>query len=511
MLTSGGDARIAYGAIDRQNKYHCSPTPEPDVLAYGSSTASTVTPGGFTAAERLRLRLLRAARVESPPFTYARELARIRTELLGLCELSEHSGVEVIFAASGTDIHLIAAQLVSEIKAPVLLTVMIEATETGSGVPAAVAGRHFSDCTALGIKVAAGTALFGSNAIEIAAIASRTANGSPRAAALIDADVEALVASAASAGRRILLNLVDVSKTGMIVPSLACALELRRRFPASVDVLVDGCQFRLAPSTVRAYLQHGFWIALTGSKFVGGPAFSGALLLPEAAAQRLGTRHLPPGFSSYSVRADWPTRLTARKSLPDVENYGLLLRWEAALAELRGFRSLPNAAITSFLENFAENVRRRLTSDPIFQLLPVPNLDRRPLANLNSWDSTQTIFPFVLFHPPNAERHGAPLSCEETARVYKLLGTEIIDFGNFDLSAEMRAIATLRCQLGQPVQCGTFRDFPVSALRLCASMRLIVDAVSPYGRGAKTVIGEALLALDKAALLATSIGQLDSM
>ncbi len=510
LLTCGGDARIVCDTTHGKNQYDCPPRPEPEVLAYGSSSASTITLGSFTAAERLRLRLMRAARVESPAVTYARELARIRVELLGLCELSDFPGIEVIFGASGTDIHLIAAQLASETRASSLLAVMIEATETGSGVPAALGGRHFSDCTALGTMVAPGSAISGGGTIEVAAVPNRTANGSPRAAALIDAEVEALVASAATAGSRVLLNLVDVSKTGIIAPSLACALQLRRRFPAAVDVLVDACQFRLAPSTVRAYLQHGFWIALTGSKFVGGPAFSGALLLPEAAAQRLRTRHLPLAISSYSARADWPVGFAARHALPNVENYGLLLRWEAALTELRSFRSLPEPAIIAFLEVFAEKVRQRLKRDPMFRPLPVPILDRRPLVNANSWDLTQTIFPFVLYHSPDSERHGAPLSRKETSRVYKLLGREHIDLGNFYLTAEMCAIATRRCQLGQPVQCGTIQGAPVSALRLCTSMQLIVDAVSPQGRGANAVIGEALLALDKAALLAIAIDQLDS-
>jgi hypothetical protein len=75
----------------------------------------------------------------------------------------------------------------------------------------------------------------------------------------------------------------------------------------------------------------------------------------------------------------------------------------------------------------------------------------------------------------------------------------------------MGAIAKRRCRLGQPVQCGTFHDVPVSALRLCASIRLIVDAISQQGRGAETVIAEALLALDKCAFLTTTIDQLNSM
>jgi hypothetical protein len=286
---------------------------------------------------------------------------------------------------------------------------------------------------------------------------------------------------------------------------------LRRRFPAAVDVLVDACQFRLAPLTLRTYLERGFWVALTGSKFVGGPAFSGVLLLPNIASRRVRKHILSPALSAYSARADWPRGWMARHSLNDTENYGLLLRWEAALAELRSFRSLSETAIVAFLEVFASNVQRRLTTDTTFQLLRVPKLDRRALVNPNSWDEIPTIFPFILCRPSRSERHGAPLTREETARVYKLLARDNIGFSDVYSSPTMGAIAKRRCQLGQPVQCGTFHDVPVSALRLCASIRLIVDAISQQGRGAETVIAEALLALDKCAFLTTAIDQLNSV
>jgi hypothetical protein len=509
LLASGGDARILCDPANGQNQYGCASKPEPNILAFGSSTASTITPQSFDAAERLRLRLLRAARTEIPSITYARELARIRGELLGLCGLSDFPGLEAIFAASGTDIHLIAGQLAGNVTSPDLLTVMIDPAETGSGVPAALAGQHFSDCTAHGSQVTPGAPIFGGATSEVALVACRGEDGSPRAATVVDAEVEALVVDAVSAGRRVLLNLVDVSKTGIIAPSICCAMELRQRFPAAVDVLVDACQFRLAPFTVRAYLEQGFWVALTGSKFVGGPAFSGVLLLPDAASKRLRMHILSPAFSAYSARADWPQGWMARHSLNDTENYGLLLRWEAALAELRAFRSLSEADIASFLEAFAARIQRRLTTDSALWPLPVPKIDRRPLVNIHSWDNTLTIFPFILRHSAESEHQGAPLTRQETARVYKLLGRANIDMPDSCLSSSMRAIASRYCQLGQPVQCGTYQGVPVSALRLCASVRLIVDAVSKQGRGAEAVIAEALLTLDKSALLATTINQLN--
>jgi hypothetical protein len=71
-----------------------------------------------------------------------------------------------------------------------------------------------------------------------------------------------------------------------------------------------------------------------------------------------------------------------------------------------------------------------------------------------------------------------------------------------DIPAALRRIAKTRCQLGQPVNCGERDGLPISALRLCMDMRLIVDALSPNGCGRETVIANALRVLDKAAMLA---------
>jgi hypothetical protein len=507
LLTSGGDARIVPNSTNRQNKYGCPATPEPEVLAFGSSTASTISPKSFDAANRLHSRLNRAAHTEIPSTTYARELARIRSELLDLCGLSDLLGLEVIFAASGTDIHLIAGQLAGDVTSSDLMIVMIDPAETGSGVPAALGGHHFSDCAALGGKVRPDAAIFGAAVAEVFTVACRGDDGSLRTAHAVDAEVEALVVDAIAAGRRVLLNLVDVSKTGIIAPSVGCAMELRKRFPVAVEVLVDACQFRLAPSTLRAYLENGFWVAITGSKFVGGPAFSGVLLLPSAAARTLRTHILSPALGAYSARADWPQGWMGRHSLTDTANYGLLLRWEAAIAELRSFRTLSEVAIADFLEIFAEAIHRRLTADSSFRPLPVPKLDRHAVTNCSSWDLIPTIFPFILCRPTNSERRLAPLNREETARVHKLLACNDVGMSGTYLSPTTGPIISRRCQLGQPVRCGTFQNVPVSALRLCASVRLIVDAISPQGRGAKTVIAEALLALDKCALLTKAIDQ----
>lgn len=500
LLVAGGDARIALDPQNGLNKYGCPPHPDPQLLALGSSTASVISESGFAAADQLRNRLLPLLGEEPEAAVYARELQRIRSELLQLCELTEVPGIAITFASSGTDLHLITAQYVSGYSSNPLLAVMVDAAETGSNVAAALSGRHFSSRSALGHPTIEGAPIPGSATIEVANVSIRLANDSPRPVSEIDAEVIALTEKAAAKGQRVLLILIDQSKTGLIAPSPACAADLKRRLPDIVDVLVDACQFRISPPTLRAYLEQDFMVALTGSKFVGGPTFSAALLIPPSAAQRLQQHPLPPALSAYSSRAEWPSNWVAAEGLDHVANFGLLLRWEAALQALRAFRAVPQEAIVRFLTTFAHAIQQRLISDPHFEPLPVFQLDRRPLIEPGNWDHLPTIFSFLLFHTENNTRK-LPLSNEETFKVYQLLQSNLALQPGFEMTDINSQTTSLRYQFGQPVACGKHSGIQVSALRICISARMIVDATSPEGQGAPAVIEQALAALDKTALL----------
>jgi len=431
-------------------------------------------------------------------------LQRIRSELIQLCDIADLPGIEIAFASSGTDLHLIGAQYVSGCEPKPMLVVMVDAVETGSSVIAALSGRHFSNRSALGYPTIEGAPIPGSCAIEVATVSIRLADDSPRPTSDVDAEVTALTEAAAAKGQRVLLIPIDQSKTGLIAPSPACAAALKRRLPNVVDVLVDACQFRISPATLRAYLEQNFMVALTGSKFMAGPTFSAALLIPPATAQRLRTLPLPPALSAYSARADWPLNWTAAEGLDRVANFGLLLRWEAALQALRAFRAVPQEAVAHFMKTFADAILQRLASDPGFEPLPVFQLDRRPLIEPDNWDHLPSIFPFLLFHAEKKIRT-QPLSRKETRQVYQWLQRDLTQQHYFDISGLSNPTASLRCQFGQPVACGSRDGIPVSALRLCLSARMIVDAASGDGRGAAAVIEQALAALDKTALLAGQV------
>jgi hypothetical protein len=361
----------------------------------------------------------------------------------------------------------------------------VDAAETGGGVPAALAGKHFSTCTALGDQVTQLSPVPGCASLSVANITIRNTDGSPRDMQQVDADATRLVENAIAQGKQVLLMLVDVSKTGLIAPSPACVQALKQRFPAQVRVMVDACQFRISPATLHAYLDLGFMVALTGSKFVTGPTFSGALLFNKD--MRIPSHS---GLSRYSVRADWPSHLQAGSGLEDAANIGLLLRWQAALYELRAFFAVPQAEVADFLQQFADRVLGYMHAQACFEVLPTPVLSRLPVIAGSSWDTIPTIFPFLLRHT-----EGKHLSREQTSAIYQAL--------QVDLSAQYSdPVAATRGQLGQPVMCGERNGEPVSAVRICASARMVVEASAQKGHGgANTVINSALSVLDKTLLL----------
>ncbi|MDT8870526.1 hypothetical protein RAA17_03270 [Komagataeibacter rhaeticus] len=56
--------------------------------------------------------------------------------------------------------------------------------------------------------------------------------------------------------------------------------------------------------------------------------------------------------------------------LPQGHNIGLILRWQAALAEMAALSAIPRALIHDRLQGFLTAVAGRITADPALELLP---------------------------------------------------------------------------------------------------------------------------------------------
>jgi hypothetical protein len=155
---------------------------------------------------------------------------------------------------------------------------------------------------------------------------------------------------------------------------------------------------------------------------------------------------------------------------------------------MRRFTALPASAVAGFFTDFAEAVSERLADHDAFEAVAVRPLERTGIGAAPGWDRVQTIFPFML------RTQGRPATAVETLSVQRLAALDLGEWAGWDAAAR-------RAQLGQPVYCGRRNGQELSALRLCLSARIAVDALAPGGHGPATVIDEAMDVLDKTAWL----------
>ncbi|MFT8676281.1 MAG: hypothetical protein ABF791_10480 [Acetobacter sp.] len=523
LLAKGGDDRLDLALSTRRNRYGVGYSPRPRAVALSSSTASSPSAAGFAAACHARRALVHAL-VAGSPFALVAGQAVAGAKAFVAGYFRADSPRHVVLAASGTDCALAALALCAGQGQPVT-TILPGPEETGSGVPLAARGRHFATRTALGRAVVKGAMIEGFNATNsCVAVPVRAADGTPLPEAEVLAACVRQAEQACAAGRRVLLYVIDVSKTGLMVPTsqgVAVIEALRARYSGAVDVLVDACQARLMPERVRAYLDLGWAVMVTGSKFYTGPAFSGALLLPEAWRQRLVPKTLPatqaptlpqilpPGLADYAWRDEWPATPAARH-LAEGLNAGLLLRWRAAEAEMTAFAAVTSETRLALLDRFLSGATRLLSAcdyvrdvsppAPVRAALPdAPNdarSDDPSDARSAAWDTRQTVLTFVLLRPQNGTQTAQVLDLVECRRVY--------DWLQADLSAcvppDQRDLAALPCYVGQPVALpcpsgmdGGGRQGPVGGLRLAASARHVSGTAAqamPGGQGATSRVDD---------------------
>jgi hypothetical protein len=194
-------------------------------------------------------------------------------------------------------------------------------------------------------------------------------------------------------------------------------------------------------------------VMITGSKFAGGPPFSGALLLPPNIVEQAGRLDLPRGLLAYTAAGDWPVTLRQRftGAFEADCNVGAGLRWEAALVELENLFALPIALRAAVVEAFSVAIRKRVDENPQLELID---------ADFESFRSDRTIFPIV-----TAGRDGKLL---ESDTIYNRLRKSLPG------SETSRRIF----HLGQPVPVG-YRK----ALRICLSATHIVDVAHNMAAG----------------------------
>jgi hypothetical protein len=276
---------------------------------------------------------------------------------------------------------------------------------------------------------------------------------------------------------------MDCSKLGWRAPSAALLQDIAKRWPHQVQIVIDACQMRLSRRRIAKYLDCGFLVLITGSKYFTGPPFCGAVLVPPALARRIAAADLDlAGLRAYNTSSDWPRAWgAARAQLPGRPNFGQWLRWETALDEITAYYAVPDAFRRTAVRDLGEGIARMIAASPHLQLLPLPPTGD---PELDEEMALPTIIGFTL------KRRGATLSIDDCKAIHRALALPSNDARN-------GVFASMTCILGQPVEWRDAHGHSVAALRLCIGARHVTDAWSADPAVARHNLGRLL---DRAAI-----------
>ena len=470
LLGCGGDPRLRLNPASGANEYGCQPFPCPDTLSFASSTATSISLRAYQRAGHAREALMRSAISVGIDAAFDARIEAMRDELrkhLGL------ANADIVFSPSGTDSQLHALFLTRALLGPALTTVIVAADQTGSGTAYTSRGCHFSAATAQGSPVQKSEPVAGlAHSVTSVALGLLDENGDCRPQAETDSRVLAAIETSIASGTGVLLQIMDSSKLGWRAPSDQCLDEISARWPGRVQVVVDACQMRLGRPRLKQYLDRGYLVLVTGSKFFTGPPFSGALLVPAGRAGTIDAiSEIAPGMLEYTSRSDWPMQWHGLRSrFPIRANFGQWLRWEAALEEIRAYCDVPDEFRQMALKAFGEGVERIIASSPWLRLLPP---QPRPAdGGIDEELAERTIFPFVIGAQDRA------LSLDDCRKVYRALARDAPDSVVAEVHGRDAEVAAMPCLIGQPVALGQRGPHPIAALRICAGARLVTETWS---------------------------------
>lgn len=445
LMSLGGDDRITLDEQSGLNSYGCAPEPV-RAISYSSSTASSISSAAFAHVHGVHYRLRQQVAKDGAVALYRRALRDARARIRACYGLD--ATVDIAFGASGTDLEYLSLALALLSGNPAR-NIVVEVDEVGSGCQFSQAGQYFAARTALGIAVEKGAQLPGFDAgrIAVETLHTRAPDGPVLAPQDYGALLEAAIARSIGNGERPLVHVVHRSKTGIIAPSLAVLDAAIDGCGGGFDIVVDACQGRISPATVRAYLARGATVFITGSKFIGGPPFSAFALVPAKLGERFRSHPAPAGLGHFFARAEMPAGWSGCDGvLPETANFGMLLRLEAGLFELERLLSISPDRLDMAISEFGA-VMRDLPAGLPFRLADMSAAADLASARPHPLDRKMLhVIEITMPHPAT----GATLSFEEARAVYRMLYTDLS--GRFADPADRLAAAEI-CHLGQPVKC----------------------------------------------------------
>lgn len=545
LLESGGDERSVTDPKTGLTKYH-TPTEPCEGILRSSCTSNVPNREAFARGiDTLRQLLLEAKNMAkqknhdmiytSPEDLFRKLLCDIRERLRAVFELSFEDVISLF--PSGTDAELMPA-LLAYTRAAVrsghqgqgsrgheVFSVVTAAGEVGSGTTLAAMGQHFAKrlpsgrCPSLGNMMVFEGADHEDGRFSSINLYLRAPDGRLLSKEERDQKVEETVRNAVETtdadGRPrygcIVVHMVLGSKTGQCMPSFECLDRLSNRYGDVVLPVVDACQGRLKPGAIRECLDKGRVVLCTGSKFFGGPPFSGVCLLSERMGQELDQLLMGAEAMCMLDRSklkEYVVSSLLSDDLPQMRallpqrplNYGVLMRWTLALHGMESFFvDVPQVERTKLMAAWIKGVRQ--------MVLDMKNPFIRLLEDEDEEDATDeqgvALSTIVSFHcrcnRGTPKDSASAMSVDELRHVQYLMAT---DLGVIHPHLSLLGPARTRCFMGQPVDLIPGRKAANLAkehvLRVAVSAPLVVRM---WSEGVDKVLAEDAALFEKLVLV----------
>jgi len=537
LIESGGDERSVTDPKTGLTKYH-TPTHPCQGIFRSSCTSNVATEEAFNRGlDTLRQLLLEAKNMSkqkkctlarsSPEDLFRKLLCDVRERLRAIWELSMEDIVSLF--PSGTDAELLPALLGSmrasaqKARGATTFSVITAAGEVGSGTANAAQGRHFAKRLPSGKasshcdpSVFRGPNNGDDSAITGVSLYMRDQSGRLLSEEARDKLVEEAVREAAQEPGEdglpkygcVVVHMVVGSKTGQCMPSDACMSRLQRELGDLVLPVVDACQGRMGEGSIRRHLDHQRVVLSTGSKFYGGPPFSGVCLLSEKMGLELESYLEQQDCEQMVLRSSLCEYITAplisddlpklRSLLPQGLNYGVLMRWTLALHGMEAYYAeVSEQDRVQLLSQWTQAMQQVILdkATPLIQLL-FPDDGPETKATDEQSVALSTIVSFhCRCNRGTPETASSAMTTDELRLVQLLMASDLTkDYPQFG------AAAKVKCFMGQPVDLSP--DGPSTCpggesrnvLRVAASAPMMVRA---QREGLEALIVEDRVLMDK--------------
>ena len=369
-IVKGGDERIKL-KDNGLNKYHGNPLIYESVFNRGSCTMSNLNLDSKRAVDKMLNRLKKD--------NYDKLLIQQQNQLKKLIDVNSSNDFDIFYAPSGSDLcyfPIMFSRIINPEKP--IFSVVTCPEELGTGSNTAIKGEFFFGTNQFEENVVKNENIHDDVKINQQAFPARDSEGK-----ILNHKAQILnTIENKSKENQVIANLVIGSKSGIVDN-----ISMIPRANENCFWVIDVCQMRTTQKLLNNLLRLNCMVMLTGSKFYQSPPFCGALLVPKTITSKLvnitdeAVEPFLKIFSTSDISSNHPK---LRSKFRHNENYGTLLRWEAAISEMKLLSFYGEDMVTMSVDRWNAFIISQLQiKSDYFELMPDQQFTNRSIVSFN--------------------------------------------------------------------------------------------------------------------------------